>query len=1169
MATGTRSIACTVVLHDDNTSKEHVLCGSKVLPPGRAGYLFAPGTKRLCIVCKDAAKFADEVSVHVAIRKHFGFENRMKAYVEPVENVEDATATHVELFFRDQYLSRADMWRMEAEIDTTVLYQGQNLNYLGSTVATVDSVYIAGKQQDSACVLHPNTKLIFRSGSASCILLIQVSQEMLECWNNGDLMYERLTDGFLPDMFRRWEKIKARHQITIALFGRESRNTSDFYRVVATDIPSSDTAHTVQLLRRAFDDVNLPRQVCLAAKGNMLEAISIAAMDFVRSNIDPRLASTGSEIIAITAGTGVFEAEHDLLRRTTRLLMGNSVGVDIVSLSPKPAHPVPLFKYVQNGSTQFSLPHWADISYWRSEHDRDFSDWVLHDGVEDVLEIALPLANLDEIDAYDARLFSPAMPPDSPRILHTSLSTRQRSFTTDTVKPNVDRSNAALIGVKQDREADTTNEGRPKAPRPSSSSGLQRPKRSAPPPHPLMQMGRTISVGPKGLALSSAVASTSVSAQHAEHGREPAKEQGGAASNNPSGIAQQIRASLRRQPSKSSIASSEATTAVEQSRPVEISANVDEKSESPSDPASMLEKAIMEGSDSRKLHGEASLSATPKASGLLILPSVDPEEQYHAAVSPWLTLLNPCNPREDNMRVASEYRQWQNVFPRRVGPDTFRWESMCCPAVLPLLRETRMSLTDLEEHFSKKVRKLVTTAGFASTAMREMIALRLAVGFQVVPTRILKDTQMSSGKIERMLLSLGDVYHELRCSSQMEVQVSEYHREILLPESPAAPDYTAMIRSGISRKDCRATSELVSTGSDTDWQSLDDHCANPIPTTENLGFFRMRLVLLPVDFAHGDSRTDPNAKGLSDQELRIEGIQRLTQLWQRNRYISADEQQHFSSMNKSKMSPTGERDPDPLAIEYQSGDPSAVVTTFGLNLEAQAASEARVASLFPKSDLFHSSNFDIQKLVKQMQEPAPIGVEMRDRRWFTHSHPNCFRGDEMVNWLSKVFKDLVTREDAVKLGNKLMDEDLFTHVRGKHEFRDGNYFYQIKSAHRTKAYPDTTSLFTKTLGRSTPSTPLLELKQSPTTRAIHGDSDSSGKGSPTPALGPVGSHEKSKVVLTQRLQYNVDQAKKSSQLEVVDLHYGKPKAAERDSTRSVLTTCRSHTQPGELLSHTA
>lgn len=145
----------------------------------------------------------------------------------------------------------------------------------------------------------------------------------------------------------------------------------------------------------------------------------------------------------------------------------------------------------------------------------------------------------------------------------------------------------------------------------------------------------------------------------------------------------------------------------------------------------------------------------------------------------------------------------------------------------------------------------------------------------------------------------------------------------------------------------------------------------------------------------------------------------------------------------------------------------------------------------------------------------------------------------MTNWLLRVFKDLQTREDAVFLGNQLMDRDIFTHVRGKHEFRDGNYFYQIKAAHRTTDYPDTGGFFGRPVGRSVPSTPMADLRQSPAARPTHIDADSPGKSTPTPVLAPVGSKEKKDVVLSQKLQYNVDTGRKSNQLEIVNVHYGR------------------------------
>lgn len=153
-------------------------------------------------------------------------------------------------------------------------------------------------------------------------------------------------------------------------------------------------------------------------------------------------------------------------------------------------------------------------------------------------------------------------------------------------------------------------------------------------------------------------------------------------------------------------------------------------------------------------------------------------------------------------------------------------------------------------------------------------------------------------------------------------------------------------------------------------------------------------------------------------------------------------------------------------------------------------------------------------------------------------HLKCFRGDEMVNWLLRVFKDLETRDDAVALGNQLMGHDIFSHVRGSHEFRDGNYFYQIRAAHRTTDYPDTAGFFGRPVGRSVPSTPAGDPRMSPAPRPVQPDTDLSRKVTPTPTLGPVDSREKRVVMLSQKLQYNVDSGRKSSQLEIVNVHYG-------------------------------
>lgn len=139
----------------------------------------------------------------------------------------------------------------------------------------------------------------------------------------------------------------------------------------------------------------------------------------------------------------------------------------------------------------------------------------------------------------------------------------------------------------------------------------------------------------------------------------------------------------------------------------------------------------------------------------------------------------------------------------------------------------------------------------------------------------------------------------------------------------------------------------------------------------------------------------------------------------------------------------------------------------------------------------------------------------------------------MTNWLLGVFKNLNTREEAVEMGNELMNRGIFTHVRHKHEFRDGNYFYQIAGIHRTTEYPDTAGFFMKSLGRSVPATPMLESRHSPLSRPYVPDSDSSSRG--TPVVAPT---EKKQIALSQMLQYNVDPTYKSLRPEIINLHYG-------------------------------
>jgi hypothetical protein len=78
---------------------------------------------------------------------------------------------------------------------------------------------------------------------------------------------------------------------------------------------------------------------------------------------------------------------------------------------------------------------------------------------------------------------------------------------------------------------------------------------------------------------------------------------------------------------------------------------------------------------------------------------------------------------------------------------------------------------------------------------------------------------------------------------------------------------------------------------------------------------------------------------------------------------------------------------------------------------------------------------------------------MMDRRWHWKTHKNCFLGFDLVNWLLANFQDVDSRDEAVDLGNQLMNQDVFAHVQGRHLFRDGNFFFRLKDDSEARAEP--------------------------------------------------------------------------------------------------------------------
>jgi hypothetical protein len=82
---------------------------------------------------------------------------------------------------------------------------------------------------------------------------------------------------------------------------------------------------------------------------------------------------------------------------------------------------------------------------------------------------------------------------------------------------------------------------------------------------------------------------------------------------------------------------------------------------------------------------------------------------------------------------------------------------------------------------------------------------------------------------------------------------------------------------------------------------------------------------------------------------------------------------------------------------------------------------------------------DLKELVRQMRDIG--GVKIKDRRYRLTIYPRCMLGSEITTWLVRKF--FLSEADAVKLGQRLIDEKLMHHVTDDHSFEDGLFFYRF------------------------------------------------------------------------------------------------------------------------------
>ncbi|KAK6957257.1 hypothetical protein Daesc_000039 [Daldinia eschscholtzii] len=553
------------------------------------------------------------------------------------------------------------------------------------------------------------------------------------------------------------------------------------------------------------------------------------------------------------------------------------------------------------------------------------------------------------------------------------------------------------------------------------------------------------------------------------------------------------------------------------------------------------------------------------------------------AMAPWLVVLNPSNPDVNRVDDSILFSRWQHVFPRPSEMKVMKWKSLSYPAAVPLTTEYFPTQAQFNAEYQRQPYNISQEIEDEGTDqprarvefLRELVSARFAHGFQVViGPSVAKAFDQKAVRIAdvfsidktvddgtSIFMSVGNTIHQLSCVNGTEVEVNIYVRKPT--ESLSQVDQTSIYRPAIQTllDDTYHTVDvdIMTPKPERNWNYIDSYLAGHTDEmTENLRYWRARFVLIPM---YPRTSSTPVARNEDDEEeVRLEGIKRLAQLWQRHRFLSSSERQFQSSGAKK-------RDPNPLDIVYKTEDPSVVIAAEMETLPLfENVESTNRKGLVSNKERFSKSNFNVAALAEAIQQPVELGgIRMQTRRWHFRIHYHCFIGSDMTTWLLDNFEDLESREEAVELGNSLMvleddkskdrdkdagkdvkkdrDRGIFVHVERRHPFRDGQFFYQIVPEY---AKPHPQGWFNaRRRDVSVPSTPLSENppKDSPRPNQMAAqrplsiqEENSPVSGSTTPTLGTTGG-KRPKVVLSKMMKYDVDHRKKSYRPERVNLHY--------------------------------
>ncbi|XP_077995219.1 GATOR1 complex protein DEPDC5-like [Glandiceps talaboti] len=403
-----------LLVHQKTFSEDELVLNPKEFPNAKVGdiveiYHPEDDYSRLLLQVKSLKEnkqqaTKESVSVDQSIAAAFNLRT-YKDVIVNIVNPDDVTLDLLELTFKDQYISRSDMWRLKTSLLNSCAYITRKVEFSGIR-AQISELWSKGVKV--ACGnISEDTKVVFRSSTAMVYLFIQMSCEMWEFDVYGDLHLEKAIE-FLTELFTSWKEGNTYHDLNIVLFSRtyytantidefpvsvrdclqqdyKGRFYEDFYRIVAIGERRDDWRPILVNMKKVFNEyqskvirTKVEGEPCpngynsTSVQGNFLEAINMSLNVFDKHFVNRNFDRTGQLAILITPGAGVFEVDRELCNITKQRMIDNGIGSDLVCMAEQPLHAAPLFKFhnkmgYTNIGDDYNIPYWINHSFYTSK----------------------------------------------------------------------------------------------------------------------------------------------------------------------------------------------------------------------------------------------------------------------------------------------------------------------------------------------------------------------------------------------------------------------------------------------------------------------------------------------------------------------------------------------------------------------------------------------------------------------------------------------------------------------------------------------------------------------------------------------------------------------------------------------------------------------------------